>query len=93
LYSTRSSAKSWELAQSALRRIRCLRPEVGLEVLRRFVLHAAVLDRCSVVVSAILTGDIARKVERASGLELISKPSLNPYPEVLEPHDPVNSIL
>jgi len=54
--------------------------QAGLEVLCRFVLHAAVLDRCSVVVSAILTGDIARGVERASGLELISKPPLNVQP-------------
>ena len=76
----------------------CDLSQAGLEVLLRFVLHAAVLDEGSVVVSAILTSNptkfvnIAREVERASGLKLISKPLLNFRLEVLESH-PVNSVL
>ena len=70
----------------------------GLEVLLRFVLHAAILDEGSVVVSVILTGDptefvhIAREVECASGLKFVPKPLLNFRLEILESH-PVNSVL
>ena len=72
--------------------------QAGLEVLLRFVLHAAVLDEGSVVVSAIFAGNptkfvnVAREVERSGGLKLIFKPLLNFCLEVLEPH-PVNSVL
>lgn len=70
----------------------------GLKVLLRFVLNAAVLDEGGVVVSTILTGDpaefvdVAREVERASGLKPVPKSLLDFRLEVLEPH-PVNGIL
>ena len=72
--------------------------QAGLEALLGLVLHAAVLDEGSVVVSAIFAGDptkfvdVACEVERASGLKLISKPSFNFRLEVFEPH-PVNGVL
>jgi len=72
--------------------------QARLEVLLGFVLYAAVLDEGSVVVLAIFAGDptkfvdIACEVERASGLKLISKPSLDFRLEVLKPH-PVNGVL
>jgi len=56
--------------------------QARLGVLLGFVLHAAVLDEGSVVVSAIFTGDptkfvdVACEVGRASGLKLISKTSI-----------------
>ena len=76
----------------------CDLSQAGLEVLLGFILHAAILDEGSVMVPAILTSDptefvdIAREVERASGLKLVSKPLLNLRLEVLEPH-PVDSVL
>ena len=69
-------------------------PQPSHEVLLGFILHAAVLNEGSVVVSVILTGDqpnsstsLARLDGRAG-----SKPSLKFRLEVLEPH-PVNSVL
>ena len=73
-------------------------PQTRLEVLLRFVLHTAVLDEGSVVVSTILTSDptelvdIAGEFKRPSGLEAIPKSLFNFGLEVLEPH-PVNSVL
>jgi hypothetical protein len=73
-------------------------PQTGLEVLLRLVLHAAILDEGSVVVSTIIASDpakfvdVTREVERASRLKPVPKSLLNFRQEVLEPH-PVNGIL
>ena len=76
----------------------CDLPQASLEVLFRLVLHTAVLDEGSVVVSAIPTSDptkfinIAGEVERASRLELVPQSSFNFRLEVLETHT-INSVL